>query len=109
MSPKVLLAAIGDSNDPRTWSGIPYHFMQAARSQKLINEGLPLAVEGACWQARRMIWNLLRPVTDDRRGGYQYSRSFLERLWSPVLPSLKGNVVINCFQLFPPSVVKDQS
>jgi glycosyltransferase involved in cell wall biosynthesis len=109
MQPRVFLAAIGDSNDPGTWSGIPYHLLKVARAQMLIDEGLPLTVEGAGWQARRVVWNLSRVFAGDRQGGYQYSCPFLNHLWSAVLPSLKDSVVINCFQLFPPSIVEDQS
>ena len=28
-----VLAAIGDSNDPKTWSGIPFHFLTEAKKQ----------------------------------------------------------------------------
>jgi glycosyltransferase involved in cell wall biosynthesis len=109
MKPQTFLAAVGDSNSPVTWSGIPYHFLQAARAQGLIDAGLPLSTDGLIWKARRIKWNLGRVLSGDRRGGYQYSRSFLESLWSPVLPGLKGNVVINCFQLYAPSVIKDRT
>ena len=42
---KAYLAGIGDVNDPRTWSGIPYHFMEAAKAEHLAIEGLCLNVE----------------------------------------------------------------
>jgi glycosyltransferase involved in cell wall biosynthesis len=107
--PRTFLAAVGDSNSPVTWSGIPYHFLQAARAQGLIDVGLPLSTDGLSWQARRIGWNLRRVMSGERRGGYQYSRAFLERLWSPSLHHIKDNVVINCFQLYPPSVVCDRT
>jgi glycosyltransferase involved in cell wall biosynthesis len=103
------LAAVGDSNNPVTWSGIPFHFLQAARSASLLDEGLPLSTEGLVWQARRIAWNLSRVLRGDRRGGYQYSASFLERLWQPVRNSVQGGIVVNCFQLFAPSIVHDQT
>lgn len=109
MKPQTFLAAVGDSNSPVTWSGIPYHFLQAGRAQGLLDEGLPLSTDGLIWQARRINWNLARVLSGDRRGGYQYSRPFLECLWSPVLPRLKGNIVVNCFQLYAPSVIKDRT
>jgi glycosyltransferase involved in cell wall biosynthesis len=109
MKRRTFLAAVGDSNSPVTWSGIPYHFLQAARAQGLIDEGLPLSTDGASWKVRRINWNLKQVLSGDRRGGYQYSTDFLERLWSPVFPRIKEGVVINCFQLYPPSVVKDRS
>ncbi|HVG32889.1 MAG TPA: glycosyltransferase family 4 protein [Pyrinomonadaceae bacterium] len=103
------LAAVGDSNNPVTWSGIPFHFLQAARAAGLLDEGLPLSTDGRVWQARRVAWNLSRVFKGDRRGGYQYSESFLERLWRPVRNSVQGGIVVNCFQLFAPSIVRDQT
>lgn len=108
-SPRRFLAAVGDSNNPVTWSGLPFHFLQTARSAGLLDEGLPLSTEGRGWQARRACWNFSSVLKGDRQGGYQYSTSFLERLWKPVRNSISGVVVINCFQLFPPSVVRDQT
>jgi glycosyltransferase involved in cell wall biosynthesis len=107
MRRKAFLAAVGDSNSPVTWSGIPYHFLQAARAQRIIDEGLPLGTDGLGWKIRRLSWNSNRLLKGDSRGGYQYSTDFLERLWSPVLPRIRNSIVANCFQLYPPSVVKD--
>src|SRR5215213_1781450 len=94
--PRTFLAAIGDSNSPVTWSGIPYHFLQAARAEGLLDVGLPLSTSGLSWQARRIGWNLGRVIKGDRPGGFQYSSAFLERLWSSSLIHIKNNVVINC-------------
>ncbi|MHB8734313.1 MAG: glycosyltransferase family 4 protein [Terriglobales bacterium] len=105
----VYLAAVGDVNSPVTWSGIPYHFFQAAHAAGLVDVGLPLAAEGVAWHARRLAWNALRRLGGDRKGGYQYSVSFLERLWRPWRCVLGGSSVINCFQLYPPSLVADPS
>lgn len=103
----VFLAAIGDVNKVDTWSGIPFHFMAAARPFGLVDQGLPLDVDGWSWRVRRLAWNGTRLPLRDRPGGYQYSVGFLERLWRPFVPSLIGGTVINCFPLFPPSVVSD--
>jgi glycosyltransferase involved in cell wall biosynthesis len=107
--PRRFLAAVGDSNNPVTWSGIPFHFLQAARSAGLLDEGLPLSTEGLVWQSRRAVWNLSSILKGDRRGGYQYSVSFLESLWKPVRNSVRDGIVVNCFQLFAPSIVQDQT
>jgi glycosyltransferase involved in cell wall biosynthesis len=104
---RTFLAAVGDTNNPVTWSGIPYHFLQSARAAGLIDKGLRLSTDGGDWQVRRLVWNATRVARGDRHGGYQYSSAFLERLWSSSLPEITGGAVINCFQLFPPSVVKD--
>jgi glycosyltransferase involved in cell wall biosynthesis len=107
--PRTFLAAVGDSNSPVTWSGIPYHFLQAARAQGVLDVGLPFSTNGLSWRARRVSWNLGRVMSGYGRGGYQYSRPFLERLWSQSLAHLRDNVVVNCFQLYAPSVVADRT
>ena len=106
---RVLLAAIGDVNSPVTWSGIPYHFMLEARRQGLVDEGLRLATDRRHWQVRRIAWNAGRLLALEGPGGYQYSTAFLERLYDPVHAKIVGTTVINCFQLFPPSVVENTS
>lgn len=104
----VFVAAVGDARDPGTWSGIPYHLSEAGKRTGFITDGLPLDTNGALLKARRLAWNLLRVATGDRRGGYQYSEEFLEFLWRPVRERIRGGTVLNCFQLFPPSVVADR-
>jgi glycosyltransferase involved in cell wall biosynthesis len=106
--PRAFLAAVGDVNDPITWSGTPYYFLQSARPAGLLDEGLPLSVQGKAWQARRLLWNGWRWMTQRGRGGYQYSVPFLEKLWKPYLPRLLDQTVVNCFQLFPPSLVEQR-
>jgi glycosyltransferase involved in cell wall biosynthesis len=58
---------------------------------------------------RRLAWNLGRLARGLGRGGYQYSAEFLERLWLPARGQVQDATVINCFQLYPPSVVADAS
>ena len=106
-SQRAYLAAIGDVNSPVTWSGIPYHFLRVAKTQGLLDEGLCLSAEGWNWRARRIIWNLGRPFLINRTGGFQYSSNFLDDLWTPAQTLIRDNLVFNCFQLYPPSVVKD--
>lgn len=104
----VLLAAEGDVNDVRTWSGTPFHLLQKAREQGLIDEGLPLAiVVDSRRQLHRYLWNLANLLRGRGRGGYAFSAPCLERLWAPQRRRLAGAVVINCYQLYPPSVVAD--
>lgn len=106
--PRIYLAALGDVNDPGTWSGIPYHFLQAAQAGNLIDEGITLLPEGAAYRRRRLIWNAWRFLCGKGKGGFQYSVTALERLWMPVRESVIDHLVINCFQLFPPSVVDER-
>lgn len=103
------VAAVGDAGDPLTWSGIPFHLTQAGKSTGFITSGLPFGVSGFKWQAQRIAWNLARVSTGDRYGGFQYSTRFLERLWRPLRSELTGAVVLNCFQLYAPSVIADES
>jgi glycosyltransferase involved in cell wall biosynthesis len=105
---RVYLAAVGDVHDPITWSGIPYHFLQTAQAEGLIDHGLALTAEGPQWKQRRLLWNAWRVLTGRGRGGYQYSVSFLEQLWAAERSSLHDALVINCFQLYPPSMVSDK-
>jgi glycosyltransferase involved in cell wall biosynthesis len=105
--PETYVAAVGDANDPATWSGIPYHFLSAGRKYGLLDDGLNLAVNGVRWTCRRGLWNVLHVLGGRKPGGYQYQACFLERLYSPMRQKLPHNAVINCFQMYPPSVVRD--
>ena len=106
---KVLVAAVGDPNSPVTWSGTPFHLLRAGQRSGLIDVGMASKVGGGIWAARRTIWNATQVLRGSRWGGYQYSPQFLEALWHPLLRQAKGNIVVNCFQLFPPSVIQDRS
>ena len=101
------LAAVGDSNDVRTWSGVPYHLLQAARPLGVIDEGLPLDTLARHWTLRRYAWNAQRWLRGQGTGGYQFSELFLERLWRPVRQAVSGATLINTFQLYPRSIVSD--
>jgi glycosyltransferase involved in cell wall biosynthesis len=104
---QTFLAAVGDANDIRSWSGIPYHELQAGREQGVIDVGLPLSADSRIWTARRTLWNLAALLSGRGRGGYQYSVGFLETLWAPHRDEVRDRRVINCFQLYPPSLVAD--
>lgn len=104
---RVYLAAVGDVHDPITWSGIPYHFLQTAQAEGLIDEGLALRADGPQWRQRRLLWNAWRVLSGRGKGGYQYSVPFLEKLWNNDKKKLEGQFIINCFQLYPPSMVND--
>ena len=105
---EMVLAAIGDCNDRRTWSGIPWHLLQEGRRQGLIAEGLALEIDSPSWKRRRLTWNIFEALRGHGIGGYQYSAPFLEKLWAPVRGRLSGRTVVNCFPLFPPSIVTDE-
>ncbi|MES2884630.1 MAG: glycosyltransferase family 4 protein [Pseudomonadota bacterium] len=102
-----LLAAVGDANAVATWSGTPYHLLQLARPRGVIDRGLALEPLGRFRNVQRYLWNLGTMLHARGHGGYQYSVPCLERLWQPLGSSLAGTRILNCFQLFPPSVVAD--
>ena len=104
---RTLLAAIGDVNDIRTWSGTPYHLLQAARSVGVIDSGLVLKPAESGRQRRRYVWNLFQLLRGRGKGGYQFSDPCLSRLWQPLLDDLVGCRVVNCFQLYPQAVLDD--
>lgn len=105
---KTYLAAVGDVHDPITWSGIPYHFLQAGQALGFLDDGLRLTANGMPWKVRRILWNSWRGMTGRGVGGYQYSCSFLENLWKHERHRLRDARTINCFQLYPPSMVSNE-
>jgi len=105
----VLIAAVGDATHVGTWSGIPYHELLAGNRAGLIDGGLPLSVDAAHWKRHRFAWNLKSLLSGRGWGGFQYSTEFLERLWNPVRARIQGARVINCFPLYPPSILRDGS
>lgn len=107
MSKRVLLAAVGDVNDISTWSGTPYHLLQAARGAGVIDDGLALEPRARFRQLRRYAWNLAAILRGRGRGGYQFSEACLDRLWQPQQAALSGTRALNCFQLYPRTVLDD--
>lgn len=107
--PPTFFAILGDAENPDTHSGQAYFFLRSARDAGLADAGLNLACQGGFWTVLRAAWSVRRMLAGDRPGGYQYSSEFLERLWRPVRARVRGAAVINCFQLFPPSLVADPS
>jgi len=97
---RVLLAVVGDANDPATFSGTAFHCLEAGRALGVIDAGLPLGTRTSAWRRRRVAWNVARLLTHLEKGGYQYSETFLERLWRPVR-LLPGDILVNMFQLYP--------
>ncbi|HTL28936.1 MAG TPA: glycosyltransferase family 4 protein [Tepidisphaeraceae bacterium] len=94
------LACLGNAADIRTWSNIPYFFFKAAAKIGFLTHALDLMPEN--YSKRRLRWNLLAPLRLQKPGGYQYSRSNIERMWQRVPEEVRAGEIISHFQLFPP-------
>ncbi len=95
------LTYIGDANDIHTWSGIPYHFLQAGRRANFLDCGW--TVRPQLLRKQRVYWNLREFLATGRRGGFQYSSEFLQRLFNQIPPGQRDGEIISHFPLFPPA------
>lgn len=100
------IAVVGNANDIHAWSGTPYFELQAGKARGTIDEGLDLSCDSVDFRLQRCLWNLLKAVTDDRHGGYQFSNLFLEKLWRRSQGTISGSRIINCFPLYPVSIIE---
>ena len=107
--PRRLLAARGDPDNPSIFSGIPYYFLRAAVKGGILDAPVSLPRDGVDFHLRRILWNVTRPLTFDRRGGYQYVPARRNRQWAEVRPTLMGTCIVSTWQLFPSFVVDDDS
>lgn len=103
------LAAIGDSNNSNTWSGIPYFFLIEGKNQNVIDFGLNLDPSTFFHRISRVFWNIFRLLFYFEKGGYQYSNYFLNNLWRSHMNTIKGKRIINCFQLYPEILLKQET
>jgi glycosyltransferase involved in cell wall biosynthesis len=92
------VAAVGDVTDLSTWSGIPYYFWRSARAEGFATEPWRLNLTKISWQ--RYVWNALG-FTRGGRGGFQYSRWFLDMAEAQIPPELFATEVITFNQHFP--------
>jgi glycosyltransferase involved in cell wall biosynthesis len=100
------LVAYGDVNTVDTWSGIPYHFLQAGRRTGLFTAGVTL--RPGRFRRRRILWNALRPLTLNRPRGFMYSRAHLHALWADRrAPSGIGEYVSHIQSLPPRESVRE--
>lgn len=100
-----LLAAVGDAADPGTFSGIPYHCLQAGAEANVFDGGLRLDTNASFWRRKRIAWNLSQIFRVGKPGGYQYSDRFLSALWKQAeLPEYAN--LINFFPLYPNDLVR---
>jgi len=106
--PSRLVAAVGSANARTTWSGIPFHLLQAGVSAGMLDGGLDLVTDTTRIRLTRGLWNLALMARGRSRGGFQYTEGFLELLWAEA-PDLAGSTILNCFCLYPEAIVEDAS
>jgi len=68
------IAALGDSEDISTWSGIPYHLLHAGVKAGFLNGGLDLRIRD--FARRRWNWQFGCILRAERPRGFQYSGAF---------------------------------
>lgn len=95
-----VLAAIGDVQNPATWSGTGYHFLQAGKRHGFLNDGWRLDPERL--KPLRWTWNALEVLRAGRAGGFQYSHAFLKQLFKQAPGLSVSDEIISHFPLFPP-------
>jgi glycosyltransferase involved in cell wall biosynthesis len=95
------ITAVGDSTDPRCWSGIPYHFSSAARRAGFAEEAWRLDLEKV--RRARRIWNARQFLFGRGLGGFQYSAPFLDRLEAEVPTPLWSGEILSFNSHFPRS------
>lgn len=105
MTKETYLCVLGDPNDIHNLSGLPYYMLQEGTAQGVLTGGLVLGSKGFAPRLGRWMWNAAQIATAGGVGGYQYSESFLERVWAPHRRSLGGKRLVSLFQLYAPSIV----
>ena len=94
------VAAVGDVTDPISWSGTPFHFWRAASSAGFATEPWQLDLSRITWQ--RYAWNLAA-IFRRGKGGFQYSKWFLDLAEQQIPPALFSSEIITFNQHFPRS------
>ena len=95
------IAAIGAVSSAHTWSGIPHHFWRAAA--KRWPEIKPWDLDYQRLAGRRAVWNALQVVRGLGAGGFQYSRSFLDRAEAQIPDAFWKGTILSFNQHFPRS------
>src|SRR5690554_2478168 len=104
----VFLSAVGDANNISTWSGTPYHIVQAGKHLNIIDRGLSLHANTTSIKVRRILWNGYRFTTVRGVGGFQYSDFFQNTLWSQD-PIPDHSTIIHCAQVFPKHILDNKT
>ncbi len=100
------LVAYGDATNVRTWSNVPYFFLQAGLRHGLFEAGITLRPDR--FRRRRLLWNASRPFVGELPRGFMYSRDYLRDLWSTRVPQNDVGEFVSHYQLLPPQDVVSQ-
>lgn len=91
--------AVGDVCSHSCWSGIPYHFYEAARRRGFFTDPVRIDLSGLHWPRRA--WNLQQVLLGRGHGGFQYSDRFLDLIEAQVPPAVWRGEIISFNQHFP--------
>jgi len=93
------IAAVGDVCSHSCWSGIPFHFFEAARRAGFATDPLRIDLGKLVWPRRG--WNLKQLLLGRGHGGFQYSARFLDLVEAQIPSGLWEGDVISFNQHFP--------
>jgi glycosyltransferase involved in cell wall biosynthesis len=96
------VAALGNSEDIGTWSGIPHFLLRAGTECGFFASGLDLRIANAA--RSRGVWQVTRIACAQRPRGFQYSKAFLDLLVQKAAEQCESKglrEVISHYQLLP--------
>jgi glycosyltransferase involved in cell wall biosynthesis len=99
------IAFPGDSESPATFGGTTHYLWKALKSKRPDSVGLKLQRPNHL-KFRRTVWNLRELGCGRGIGGFQYSKKYLDGMWSGMHFD-RGDVCINLYQLYSPSFFRE--
>jgi glycosyltransferase involved in cell wall biosynthesis len=100
-----ILVLVGDPNEVTTRGGQPFFLLKAGKEMNFLHSGLALKPEKL--RAYRYTWNLFSLITKGEKGGFQYSKAFLNKLIKQVNLGEEAVEFISYFPLLPPGEWKN--
>lgn len=95
------IAAVGDVGNINCWSGIPWHFTQAAQASGM--PAKPWRLNMDTFSISRKGWNAGQWLLGRGLGGYQYSDTFLSKAEALIPESAWAGTILSFNQHFPRS------
>lgn len=97
----LFMANVGPVNDVNNASGTPFFLYSAMNGEGERCQDLKLNI-AKNYARDKILWNIKSLICSGKYGGYQFSDSFLNRLWRDIPKSfLDGATLLNFFQLYP--------